>query len=173
MCVIYIAVHVYIRPSTLYMYMYLCSCGIESIPTITTTRGHLTGHIDSHQLELDSLPDFLSNHLSVDPTLLNQVNCLSTQQLRPLFVTLQFLVAIHEHIFWAALIWSLTNGFWDSLSVPSPLMMKTASCISLFAFFTVPYIYTCIDMHYELFRCCKNVTFDQIHERSRYRVWKK
>lgn len=39
---------------------------------LTPDWGHLTGHIDSHQLELDSLPDFLSNHLSVDPTLLNQ-----------------------------------------------------------------------------------------------------
>ena len=36
-------------------------------------RFNLTGHIDSHQLELDSLPGFLSSQLSVDPTFINQV----------------------------------------------------------------------------------------------------
>ena len=32
--------------------------------------------MDSHQQELDSLPDFLSNQLSFDPTILNQVGTL-------------------------------------------------------------------------------------------------
>lgn len=48
----------------LYMYI-LCS--------LYSCRHHLTGHIDNHQQELDSLPNFLSNQLSVDPNILTQV----------------------------------------------------------------------------------------------------
>ena len=42
-------------------------------PNPATDRSGLSDHLDTHQQELDSLPDFLSNQLSFDPTILNQV----------------------------------------------------------------------------------------------------
>ncbi|CAI7989860.1 Heat shock factor protein 1 [Geodia barretti] len=41
-------------------------------PNPATDRSGLSDHLDTHQQELDSLPDFLSNQLSFDPTILNQ-----------------------------------------------------------------------------------------------------
>ena len=56
-----------------YTCMYSVRC-VEMFYNCVPARSHLTGHLDSYQQELDSLPNFLSNQLSVDPSIINQVS---------------------------------------------------------------------------------------------------